>query len=783
MPSSTSEKMTVAEEGGPPAGGLVGPAKMHASPIPLDFNAALSTRYAAVNRSTAGEAERASADGESVPRPKVRRIRQPPDAAKAGGPSSSAAKAEVPTLRYADLGGIQGILDEIRDLVERPFRYPQIYQHLGVESARGVLLHGPPGCGKTCLAMAIAGELSIPLIKVSAPELVSGMSGESEGRIRDLFEEARAAAPCILFLDEIDAITPKRETAQREMERRIVAQLLTCMDDLGRSQALVIVIGATNRPDSLDPALRRAGRFDRELKMAIPTEEGRLSILRVICASLRLSGSLDLADLARNTPGFVGADLRALAQEAASSAIRRIFAILEKHEGGAPSTALYPLPSASPMDLFAVASGEPAETSPGLPSGEDVEMAPLVVVATENGPPADVTQVGSSEASVGGALPDPISAGEEPAMAASDAADKRLAQIIAESAIEAQDFTVALTKIQPSAKREGFAVVPGTKWSDVGALSTIREELRMAVVEPIRRPHLFSSVGIEAPAGVLLWGPPGCGKTLLAKAVANESHSNFISIKGPELLNKYVGESERAVRQVFERARHSAPCVIFFDELDAICPRRSDDSDASSRVVNQLLTEMDGLEGRRQVFILAATNRPDMIDPAMLRPGRLDKLLYVNLPTPSDRFEILCAISRRTPWASDVDLCAVARDERCAGFTGADLAALVREASLLSVREAIALEPSPAGLQDGSGSPLAMEEDHDSAPNASSPTTSIDACRPDNSSTSNGTVRLTVSMAHLQSALDRVCPSVSAKDLLAYELLNTSRHQNVNPQA
>ena len=566
--------------------------------------------------------------------------------------------AEIPTARYSDLGGIESILEEIKDLVERPFRNPELYQHLGVDPPRGILLHGAPGSGKTSLAMAIAGELQVPLLKVSAPELVSGMSGESEGRIRELFDQARASAPCLLFLDEIDAITPKRETAQREMERRIVAQLLTCMDDLSRSTAQIMVIGATNRPDSLDPALRRAGRFDRELQLGIPSEAARLKILQVVCARMRLAAFTPeqsteslLKDIARNTPGYVGADIKALTQEAANVAIRRI-----------------------------------------------VQTGVL--------------------------LDDP------------------------QASIAAADFRIAMDKIQPSATREGFAVVPDTRWEDIGALQYVRDELRMAVVEPIRHAEKFEAVGITAPAGVLLWGPPGCGKTLLAKAVANESHSNFISVKGPELLNKYVGESERAVRQVFERARQSAPCVVFFDELDALCPRRSDESDsATSRVVNQLLTEMDGLEGRRQVFILAATNRPDIIDPAMTRPGRLDKLLYVNLPTPPERAEILSAISRKTPWAADVDLASIALDARCNTFSGADLAALVREAALAAVRESIEMD-------------VASKAD------------------PTHQMQLDSSV-LSVSATHIEAAFTRVSPSVSSSDLASYEALHRLRKDGI----
>lgn len=566
---------------------------------------------------------------------------------------------EIPTARYADLGGIEGVIEEVRELIERPFRHPEIYRHLGVEAPRGILLHGPPGCGKTCLAAAIAGELGLPLLKVAAPEIVSGMSGESEGRLRDLFEQAKQHSPCLFFIDEIDAITPKRETAQREMERRIVAQLLSCMDDLGESQ--VLVMGATNRPDSLDPALRRAGRFDRELKLCIPDEEARHRMLQVLAAGLRLDGHLDLSWLSRHTPGYVGADLRALCQEAAAASVKRVFSeSSEILSGPAPLT---------PEQLDSIAIGR-------------------------------------------------------------------------------ADFEAALVKVQPSAKREGFAVVPNTTWDDIGALSYVREELRMAVVEPIRHPEMFSAAGISAPAGVLLWGPPGCGKTLLAKAVANESHSNFISVKGPELLNKYVGESERAVRQVFERARASAPCIIFFDELDALCPKRSEESDASARVVNQLLTELDGLEGRQQVFILGATNRPDIIDPAMTRPGRLDKLLFVRLPTAEDRLDILRAVSKRTPWHPDVDLRAIAYDPRCEHLSGADLAALVRESAMAAIRESLQAESSAMDVAGGS---QMMDLDGQPAP-----------LEPP---------RLMITREHVETAFAKTYRSVSAADVATYEAL------------
>uniref|UniRef100_A0A8C2Y8H7 Nuclear VCP like n=1 Tax=Coturnix japonica TaxID=93934 RepID=A0A8C2Y8H7_COTJA len=480
-------------------------------------------------------------------------------------------------------------------------RHPEVYLHLGVVPPRGFLLHGPPGCGKTLLAQAIAGELELPMLKVAATEMVSGVSGESEQKLRELFDQAVLNAPCVLFIDEIDAITPKREVASKDMERRIVAQLLTCLDDLNNAAATaqVLVIGATNRPDSLDPALRRAGRFDREICLGIPDEAAREKILQTLCRKLKLPESFDFLHLAHLTPGYVGADLMALCREAAMCTVNRVLIKTEKQQG-----------------KYMQAGGNATEERGGT------QLQRLLDLLKEQDP-----------------LP-----------------EEQLQKLC----IEMNDFIVALSSVQPSAKREGFVTIPDVTWADIGALEDVREELTMAILAPVRNPEQFKALGLTTPAGVLLAGPPGCGKTLLAKAVANESGLNFISVKGPELLNMYVGESERAVRQVFQRARNSAPCVIFFDEVDALCPRRSDrESGASVRVVNQLLTEMDGLENRQQVFIMAATNRPDIIDPAILRPGRLDKTLYVGLPPPEDRFAILKTITKdgtRPPLDADVNL-------------------------------------------------------------------------------------------------------------------------------
>ncbi|SNX82684.1 related to RIX7 - AAA-type ATPase required for biogenesis and nuclear export of 60S ribosomal subunits [Melanopsichium pennsylvanicum] len=698
---------------------------------------------------------------------------------------NTAEKYTPPATRLADLGGISHAIEKILELIAMPLCHPEIYAHTGVKPPRGVLLHGPPGCGKTMLAGAVAGELGVPFLSISAPSVVSGTSGESEKTIRDTFDEAASIAPCILFIDEIDAITPKRETAQREMERRIVAQLLTSLDDLSWEKTdgkPVMIIGATNRPDSLDPALRRAGRFDHEIAMGVPDEDGREQILRVLAQKLRLAGDFDFRALAKATPGYVGADLTALTSAAGIIAVKRIFQQLSESDSL--------LPSSLSSERISQAIGLHANDARGDGSANearDVDMDDSDVPATaaqQAGDNHDQAATAEAAAGVEAAIdlvtpsasmatlaavdgtqtPIPAAAAPtnvRPSSSFFDALPEhiRYSSIasflkhhpspltesqLAPLAITNSDFLIALPSVQPSSKREGFATVPDVSWADVGALHSTRDELSMAIVEPIKRPELFRSVGVSASSGVLLWGPPGCGKTLLAKAVANESRANFISVKGPELLNKYVGESEKAVRQVFARARTSSPCVIFFDELDALVPRRDDSlSESSSRVVNTLLTELDGLESRVQTYVIAATNRPDMIDPAMCRPGRLDKLLYVDLPKPDERLDILKTITQKTPLSDEVDLQSIAYDSKLEGFSGADLAALVREAAVLALRQTILFRNSQSSL-------------------------SLPEVRKDKKGGEEEGLKVMVMHSHFVAALSKIQPSVSAQQRRKY---------------
>jgi ribosome biogenesis ATPase len=476
-----------------------------------------SSRQGLLARAVGRRIEQEEAVAESRKRP----LETPSSKKKQRKTETAVVVAEMSTVTFADFGGNDQVVGQVCRLLVH-LRHPEVYDRLGVSPPRGFLLHGPPGCGKTLLAHAIAGELKLPFIKVAAPELVSGVSGDSEGRIRELFDQATAAAPCVLFIDEIDSITGRRETAAKQMEGRMVAQLVASLDGLGPG---VVVVGATGRLEALDPALRRAGRFDREIGLGIPDRAARERILEVVCRGLRLAPGTCLATLATLSPGYVGADLTSLAREAAMAAVNRVL-------GGRL---------------------EEGATTAGLLAWGRGEGAPLAAAERE------------------------------------------------QLSIAQADWKEALRTVQPSAKREGFATVPGVTWADVGALEAVREELQLSILAPVHHGAQFEGLGLPSSSGVLLVGPPGCGKTLVAKAIANEAGINFISVKGPELINMYVGESERAVRGVFQRAKNSAPCVIFFDEVDSLCPRRSSgssDGGSSSRVVNQLLTELDGVEGR-----------------------------------------------------------------------------------------------------------------------------------------------------------------------------------------
>ncbi|MFP3235154.1 MAG: CDC48 family AAA ATPase [Nitrososphaeria archaeon] len=516
---------------------------------------------------------------------------------------------EVPRVTYEDIGGLKEEIQKIREMVELPLRHPELFERLGIEPPKGVLLYGPPGTGKTLLAKAVANETNAHFISISGPEIMSKFYGESEARLREIFEEARENAPSIIFIDEIDAIAPKREEVTGEVEKRVVAQLLALMDGL-ESRGKVIVIGATNRPDAIDPALRRPGRFDREIEIGVPNQQGRLEILQIHTRNVPLAQDVDLERLAAITHGFVGADLAALVKEAAMNALRRV------------------LPQ---IDLEA---------------------------------------------------------------------EKIPAEVLEKIQVTMGDFEQALRGITPSALREVYVEVPNVHWDDIGDLKEAKQELMENVVWPLKHGELFAHVKAEPAKGVLLYGPPGTGKTLLAKAVATESEANFISVRGPELLSKWVGESERAVREVFRRARQAAPCVVFFDEIDALAPVRglSADSMVTERVVSQLLTELDGLAPLSGVVVLAATNRIDIVDPALLRAGRFDKLIYVPLPDAKARAEILRIHLRGKPVAQDVDVEKIA--ELTDGFSGADLASVVNTAVSIVLQEFLDKYPNPRDARD-----------------------------------------------------------------------------------
>lgn len=516
-------------------------------------------------------------------------------------------EAGRPILSYEDIGGLKRELQRVREIIELPLRYPEVFERLGIDAPKGVLLHGPPGCGKTLIARAVAHETDASFFSINGPEIIHKFYGESEAHLRKIFEEAAQKAPSIIFIDEIDAIAPRRETVVGDVEKRVVAQLLGLMDGL-KSRAHVIVIAATNLPNALDPALRRPGRFDREVVIPIPDRHGRLAILEIHSRGMPLAKDVEMARLAEITHGFVGADLEALCREAAMICLRRIIPEIDFAHATLPYDALMKL-----------------------------ELC-------------------------------------------------------------MEDFLAALREVEPSALREVFVEVPATSWEDVGGLEGAKRLLREAVEWPLKYGALFEAVGAKPPKGILLTGPPGCGKTLLAQAVASATHVNFISVKGPALLSKYVGESERGVREIFRTAKQAAPCLVFFDEIDALVPRRSADaadSHVSERVVGQFLAELDGVEQLKGVLVLAATNRPDIIDPALLRPGRFDAVVEIPRPDERERLEILVVHTRGKPLAEDVRLATVAA--RTKDLTGADLGAICQRASLHAIRDVIAKPQAPSG--------------------------------------------------------------------------------------
>ncbi|MFA6889114.1 MAG: CDC48 family AAA ATPase [Candidatus Woesearchaeota archaeon] len=502
-------------------------------------------------------------------------------------------------VTYEDVGGLTDEIKKVREMVELPLKHPEIFERLGIEPPKGVLLHGPPGTGKTLLAKAVANETNSHFILINGPEIMSKFYGQSEQNLRKKFEDAEKNAPSIIFIDEIDAIATKREDSHGEVERRVVAQLLALMDGL-KSRGKVVVIAATNIPDAIDSALRRPGRFDREIELGVPGKEARLNILKIHTRNMPLTKDFDLKRIADITHGFVGADLASLTKESAMVVLRRLLPELKLKEDE-------PIPK----------------------------------------------------------------------------------EFLEKLKISQDDFMEALKTVRPSAMREVLVEIPNITWDDVGGLVEVKQELKEAVEWPLKFPESFSTLGVKPPQGILLYGPPGTGKTLMAKAVAKQCEANFILVKGPELLSKWVGESEKAVRKVFKRARQTSPTIIFFDEIDSLAPKRgmSSDSNVTERVVNQLLTEMDGLEDLTNVVVIAATNRPDILDTALLRPGRFDRIILVPVPDIDARKAIFAVHTKPMPLASDVDIDYLA--EQTEGYVGADIESVCREAAIFVLREDI----------------------------------------------------------------------------------------------
>eukprot|EP01095_Lingulamoeba_sp_RSL-Kostka_P007589 TRINITY_DN2431_c0_g1_i2.p1 TRINITY_DN2431_c0_g1~~TRINITY_DN2431_c0_g1_i2.p1 ORF type:complete len:898 (-),score=455.37 TRINITY_DN2431_c0_g1_i2:245-2938(-) len=581
-----------------------------------------------------------------------------------GDPISRAEEENLNQVGYDDIGGCRKQLSQIREMVELPLRHPTLFKTIGIKPPRGLLLYGPPGTGKTLIAKAVANETGAFFFLINGPEIMSKLAGESESNLRKAFEEAEKNSPAIIFIDEIDSIAPKREKTNGEVERRIVSQLLTLMDGL-KPRANVMVIGATNRPNSIDPALRRFGRFGKEIDIGIPDEDGRLEILHIHTKNMKLADDVELLEIAADTHGYVGADIQQLCSEAAMNCIR------EKMEY---------------IDI----------------EGDTIDASVLESLAITN-----------------------------------------------------EHFKEALGVSNPSALRETVVQIPNVKWEDVGGLESVKNELKETVLYPILHPEMFKKFGQSPSTGVLFYGPPGCGKTLMAKALASNCGANFISIKGPELLTMWFGESEANVREVFDKARSAAPCILFFDELDSIARSRGrgagDAGGAGDRVINQLLTEMDGIEDKKNVFIIGATNRPDILDPAITRPGRLDQRIYIPMPDQETRTKILEASLNGSPVAPDVTLESIS--ECTEGFSGADLAEICKRAAKFAIREAISHQVAKEEEEDDemldNDEEEEEEEEEDSVP--------------------------FITRDHFELALEGASPSIDPGDLAYYETHN--KHQ------
>jgi transitional endoplasmic reticulum ATPase len=540
-------------------------------------------------------------------------------------PKATTKKGAVPRITYEDIGGLRNEVQKVREMIELPLRHPEIFERIGIEAPKGVLLYGPPGTGKTLLAKAVANETNANFYSIGGPEIMSKFYGESEERLRETFKEAQGNSPSIIFIDEIDSIAPKREEVSGDVEKRVVSQLLTLMDGI-EARGKLVVIGATNRPNAIDPALRRPGRFDREIEIGIPDEEGRYDILQIHTRGMPLTEDVNLESIAKVTHGFVGADLEALSKEAAMRSLRRVLPEINMEQSKIP-----------------------------------VEVLNKIKITNK-------------------------------------------------------DFENSLKDVQPSAMREVQIQRPNIKWDEIGGLTEVKEELAEAIEWPLKHADLFSQADVKPPKGLLLYGPPGTGKTMIAKAVATTSEANFISIKGPELLSKWVGESEKGLREIFRKSRQAAPCIVFFDELDAVAPRRGrseGDAHVTERVISQMLTEMDGLEDLKGVVVIGATNRPDIIDEALLRPGRFDRILEVPFPDKEAIKEILKIHTKKKPLDSTVNLDRLV--ELTEGYTGADIAAVVNAAAMSAIKEHVAAINERDKKQVGEGenktTAMAGEED------------------------------------------------------------------------